>query len=136
MKWYMKVLQQFSNFTGRARRSEYWYFVLFNLIFSGVAMVIDNLLGTTIKMEGLTGLEGVSQSLPYGYIYLLYSLVMFIPGLAVAVRRLHDAGKSGWMLLVVLIPLIGAIWILVLMFTDSQPGVNKWGPNPKEVEAA
>ena len=71
--------------------------------------------------------------LPYGYVNLLYSLVVFIPGLAVAVRRLHDVGKSGWFFLIVLIPLVGAIWLLVLFFTDSQPGMNKYGPNPKGI---
>jgi uncharacterized membrane protein YhaH (DUF805 family) len=121
MNWYLKVLKQYADFSGRARRSEYWYFVLFNMIFAIVAVVLDNILGTAI--------EGVG----YGPIYGLYALAVLVPGLAVAVRRLHDVGKSGWMFLIVLIPLIGAIWLLVLFFTDSQPGTNKWGPNPKEI---
>lgn len=127
MKWYLKVLKDFGNFRGRARRSEYWYFVLFNIIFAIVAMVLDNVLGTTFKIEGTT--------IPYGYIYLLYALVVIIPGLAVAVRRLHDVGKSGWFFLIVLIPLIGSIWLLVLFLTEGKPGDNKWGPNPKDVPA-
>jgi uncharacterized membrane protein YhaH (DUF805 family) len=57
---------------------------------------------------------------------------MFVPGLAVLVRRLHDVGKSGWMYFIALIPIIGAIWLLVLLFTDSQQGDNNWGANPKE----
>lgn len=126
MNYYWKVLQNYATFTGRARRSEYWYFVLFNVIFAIVAMVIDNVMGTTMQL-------GYGVALPYGYVYLLYSLAVFIPGLAVMVRRLHDVGKSGWMFLVALIPLIGAIWLLVLLFTDSQVGDNKWGPNPKMV---
>jgi uncharacterized membrane protein YhaH (DUF805 family) len=126
MKWYLKVLSNYATFSGRARRSEFWFFVLFNMIFAVLAMGIDNVLGTTIKM-------GYGVSLPYGYIYLLYALIVFIPGLAVAVRRLHDIGKSGWMYFVILIPIIGAIWLLVLFFTDSQVGSNKWGENPKEV---
>jgi len=125
MKWYLKVLKDFGNFRGRARRSEYWYFVLFNVIFAFVAMGLDNALGTTFKIEDVP--------FPYGYIYLLYTLVVIIPGLAVAVRRLHDVGKSGWFLLIALIPLIGSIWLLVLFFTDGQPGENKWGPNPKSI---
>lgn len=125
MKWYLKVLKDFGNFRGRARRSEYWFFVLFNVIFAFVAMGLDNALGTTIKIEEV--------AIPYGYIYLLYTLVVIIPGLAVAVRRLHDVGKSGWFLLIALIPLIGSIWLLVLFFTDGQPGENKWGPNPKSI---
>lgn len=120
MKWYLKVLNQYADFKGRARRTEYWTFVLFNVIFSIVAMIIDNVLGTAI--------EGVG----YGPVYGLYVLALLIPGLAVAVRRLHDVGKSGWMLLVAFIPLIGAIWLLILFFTDSNPGDNKYGPNPKE----
>jgi uncharacterized membrane protein YhaH (DUF805 family) len=126
MKWYLKVLNNYATFSGRARRSEFWFFALFNMIFSIVAMGLDNVLGTTLNM-------GYEVSLPYGYIYLLYSLVTFIPSLAVAVRRLHDVGKSGWMYFIVLIPIIGAIWLLVLFFTDSQVGSNKWGENPKEV---
>ncbi len=121
MNYYLKVLQNYATFTGRARRSEYWYFVLFNGIFSIVAMILDNVLG--IALEGIG----------YGPLYGLYLLAMLIPGLAVVVRRLHDVGKSGWMYFIVLIPIIGAIWILVLLITDSQVGSNKWGENPKEV---
>ena len=121
MNYYLKVLQNYATFSGRARRSEYWYFVLFNMIFAIVAFVLDNVFGTAI--EG-----GV-----YGLIYGLYLLAVWLPGLAVAVRRLHDIGKSGWMFLIGLIPLIGPIWLLVLFCTDSQQGTNKWGENPKEI---
>jgi len=69
----------------------------------------------------------------YGYIYLFYALAVFIPGLAVAVRRLHDISKSGWYLLILLIPLAGAIWMIVLMCTDSVFGPNKYGLNPKGI---
>jgi len=131
MKWYLEVLKKYATFNGRARRSEFWFFMLFNMIFAIVAMGIDNVLGTTFKM----GVEGLEVPLPYGYIYLLYVLAVFIPGLAVAVRRLHDVGKSGWMYFIVLIPIIGSIWLLVLFFTDSQVGSNKWGENPKEVSS-
>ena len=128
MKWYLKVLNNFATFSGRARRSEFWFFALFNMIFALVAMGIDNVLGTTLKM-------GYGVSLPYGYLYLVYVLAVLIPGLAFAVRRLHDVGKSGWMYFIVLIPIIGSIWLLVLFFTDSEVGSNKWGENPKEVAA-
>lgn len=121
MNWYLKVLKQYADFSGRARRKEYWMFALFNLIFSIVAMILDNILGIAI--------DGVG----YGPLYGLYILAVLIPGLAVAVRRLHDVGKSGWMILIALIPLIGAIWLLVLMVTDSNPGENQYGQNPKEV---
>jgi len=121
MNWYLKVLKQYADFSGRARRKEYWMFVLFNMIFAIVAMILDNVLG--IAMEGIG----------YGPLYGLYVLAVLIPGLAVAVRRLHDVVKSGWMFLIVLIPLVGAIWLLVLFCTDGQQGSNKWGQNPKEV---
>ncbi|WP_194767230.1 DUF805 domain-containing protein [Tamlana sp. I1] len=117
MNWYLKVLKDYANFKGRARRKEYWMFVLFNVIFSIIASILDSLLGTLNEYGGA--------------ISLLYSLVVFIPGLAVTVRRLHDVGKSGWMFFIILIPLIGTIWLLVLLVTDSKPGTNEWGPNPK-----
>ena len=78
-------------------------------------------------------LSGLAMDgLRYGLIYVLYVLATLVPALAVAVRRLHDIGKSGWMLLIVLIPIVGAIWLLVLLFTDSNAGTNEFGPNPKE----
>ena len=128
MNYYLKVLQNYATFSGRARRSEFWYFALFNMIFAILAMVLDRVLGTTFEI-------GYGVKSPYGYIYLLYVLVLFIPGLAVSVRRLHDVGKSGWMYLIVLIPIIGAIWLLVLFFTDSNTESNKWGENPKNTSS-
>jgi uncharacterized membrane protein YhaH (DUF805 family) len=121
MEWYLKVLKNYAGFTGRARRKEFWMFVLFNMIFAIVAVILDNILGTAIKDIG------------YGLIYILYVLAVLIPGLAVVVRRLHDVGKSGWFILIALIPIVGGIWLIVLYCTDSDPGVNKYGPNPKEV---
>ena len=120
MEWYLKVLEQYSDFSGRARRKEYWMFFLFNMIFAFIAAILDNMLGTA----GVSG---------YGVLYVIYSFAVFIPGLAVTVRRLHDVGKSGWMIFVVLIPLIGPIWLLVLSLTDSSPGENEYGANPKEI---
>jgi|TARA_B110000908_G_scaffold135210_1_gene159943 uncharacterized membrane protein YhaH (DUF805 family) len=121
MNWYLKVLKQYADFNGRARRKEYWMFVLFNTIFSILAMIFDNVFGIAI--------EGIG----YGPIYLLYVLAMMIPSLAVAVRRLHDVGKSGWMILISLIPIIGGIWLLVLFVTDGNLGENEHGANPKEM---
>ena len=106
MNWYFTAFKNYANFSGRARRKEYWLFVLFNIIFSFVAMIIDNILGIAIDGMG------------YGPLYLLYSLLVFIPGLAVSIRRLHDIGKSGSMIFIAFIPLVGAIWLLVLMMTD------------------
>ncbi|MEJ2544990.1 MAG: DUF805 domain-containing protein [Calditrichaceae bacterium] len=119
MSWYIQVLKKYAVFSGRARRKEYWMFVLFNIIFLIVAAILDNILGTAI--------EGVG----YGLFYFLYSLAVLIPALAVAVRRLHDTGKSGWMILIVLIPIVGAIWLLVLMILEGNAGENKYGPSPK-----
>jgi len=95
----------------------------YGLFFFLVVMILDNVLGTAIEEVG------------YGLFYILYALAVLIPGLAVTVRRLHDVGKSGWMYLIVFIPIIGAIWLLVLTVTDSNPGDNQYGPNPKEIVA-
>ena len=124
MNWYLAVLKKYAEFNGRARRTEYWMFVLFNIIFALAAMLIDNVLGLTFG------------AFPYGFLYVTYVLVTLIPALAVSVRRLHDVGKRGWMILVVLIPIVGGIWLFVLMLMDSQAGNNEYGPNPKEVAAA
>ncbi|WP_431127408.1 DUF805 domain-containing protein [Flagellimonas flava] len=117
MNWYLKVLKQYADFKGRARRSEYWMFTLFNIIFSGIAVSLDNAIG--LAQMGV------------GPIYGLYALAMLIPGLAVAVRRLHDVGKKGAMLFVVLIPVIGSLWLLFLLVKDSDPNENAYGANPK-----
>ncbi len=130
MQWYLKVVRDnYANFTGRARRKEYWMFALFNVIFAVVALIVDNILGTTFKF----GIGNYTTNLPYGWIYLLYDLAILIPGLAVCVRRLHDIGKSGWWLFIILIPIVGAIWLLVLACTDGNPGNNIYGPSPKAV---
>ena len=94
-------------------------FILFNIIFAFLAALIDNIVGTA------------SPELGYGLFYIVYGLAVFIPGLAVTVRRLHDVGKSGWMYFIILIPIIGIIWFIILMVKDSEPGSNKWGENPK-----
>jgi uncharacterized membrane protein YhaH (DUF805 family) len=122
LQWYKKVVfDNYANFNGRARRSEYWYFALMNLIILVVAAVLDNVLGLTFG------------ALPYGWLYLLFALAVFIPGLAVAVRRLHDVGKSGWFYFIVLIPIVGAIWLLVLFCTEGERGENQYGADPKAI---
>lgn len=118
MNWYLEVLKKYAVFSGRARRKEYWMFVLFNLIFAIAAMIIDNVLGLAIKDVG------------YGPFYILYSLATLIPGLAVSVRRLHDIGKSGWYLLMGLIPCVGGIILLVFMATEGDGGENEFGADP------
>lgn len=114
MNYYLAVLKKYAVFSGRATRAEYWYFVLFNLIAQLVLMIVDGLLSIA-SFDILTS---------------IYVLAVFIPSLAVAVRRLHDTNRSGWMILIGLIPLIGGIWLLVLMVLDSTAD-NQYGPNPK-----
>ena len=121
MSYYLKVLRQYVDFKGRARRAEYWNFVLFSTLISIVLTLID------IYGLGTNPLAGES-----GMIGNLYSLAVLLPTLGVLARRLHDVGKSGWFFLIILIPLIGFIWLLILLFRDSQQGENKWGPSPKE----
>ncbi|MEL6629268.1 MAG: DUF805 domain-containing protein [Bacteroidota bacterium] len=118
MNYYLDVLRNYATFTGRARRSEYWNFVLFNVIISAVLGGID---AAILGAEPGTGFLGS-----------IYQLFVFIPGVAVAVRRLHDTGRSGWWYLLVLIPIIGWIALIVFYFQDSEPGENQYGPNPKE----
>jgi uncharacterized membrane protein YhaH (DUF805 family) len=116
MNYYLTVLKRYTQFDGRAQRAEYWYFFLFN------TLIAISLSVFTIMVRDESNVLGS-----------LYTLAVLIPGIAVSIRRLHDVGKSGWMLLISFIPIIGAIWLLVLMVTDSNPGDNKYGPNPKAV---
>jgi len=120
MNWYLTVIKKYATFSGRARRKEYWMFFLFNIIFSIAAIVLDNVLGIAIGSVG------------YGPIYILYVLAVLLPSLAVSVRRLHDVGKSGWYLFITLIPIIGAILLLIKICSDGTPGENQYGSNPKE----
>jgi len=121
MNWYLEVLKKYAVFSGRARRKEYWYFVLFNIIISIVLTIIDVVVGSMSPEAGIGLISGI------------YSLAVLLPSLAVAVRRLHDTSRSGWWLLLLLIPLIGAIVIIVFLATDSKPEENQYGPNPKSV---
>ncbi|MDR2233424.1 MAG: DUF805 domain-containing protein [Tannerella sp.] len=149
MNWFLNVLKHYADFSGRARRKEYWMFLLFSVIFSvvwyfvlsllfivvNVGASIDDLLigGYMMSHVDIFGDGGAASSfLGANYtIQASYLTIMLLPGLAVAVRRLHDTGKSGLMLLVGLIPLAGAIWLLVLMLAEGQPDANKYGANPK-----
>jgi uncharacterized membrane protein YhaH (DUF805 family) len=124
MNWYLTVLKKYTTFSGRARRKEYWMFVLFNMIFIFAIMIVGVIPGSVSKNEGYMYF-GVA-------LYYLYALAVFIPSLAVSIRRLHDVGESGWFLLLSFIPLIGAIALLVKFCTDGTPGVNQYGANPKE----
>ena len=115
------VFQKYATFSGRARRSEYWYFTLFNTLISSALSV----LGRNIFGDG-------SSTNIFTILASLYSLAVFLPALAVTWRRLHDVGKSGANYFWVLLPVIGWIMLIVWLCRDSQPGENQYGPNPKE----
>jgi uncharacterized membrane protein YhaH (DUF805 family) len=124
LSWYLEALKKYAVFSGRSRRMEYWYFVLFNIIVSIVLGAIDGLLlGTLDSGMGVGLLSGI------------YSLAVLIPTLAVTVRRLHDIDRSGWWILIGLVPLIGAIVLLVFALLEGTPGDNQYGPNPKGATA-
>jgi uncharacterized membrane protein YhaH (DUF805 family) len=113
VEWYLDGLKQYAVFSGRARRKAYWMFALVNII---IAVVLG-------IFEGMVGGPGV--------VGVLYCLAVLIPNIAVSIRRLHDTDRSGWWLLIGLIPLIGSIILLVFMAQEGQPGPNQYGPNPK-----
>ncbi|MGW3289388.1 DUF805 domain-containing protein [Streptomyces sp. NPDC001002] len=117
MSWFIEALKKYAVFSGRARRKEYWNFALF----VGIIYVVLLVIALASKQSALLGLVG------------LFYLGVLIPSLAVGVRRLHDTGRSGWWLLFGIVPIAGPITLLVFMCSDSAPGANQYGPNPKEV---
>jgi uncharacterized membrane protein YhaH (DUF805 family) len=125
MQWYLKVLRQYADFTGRARRTEFWMFVLFNVLISIVLRIVDNLI--------FGNSSGVSGGGPLG---LLYSLAVLLPSIAVSARRLHDIGRSGWWQLIAIIPIIGWILVIVWYATAGRTEPNQWGANPKAESGA
>lgn len=129
MEWMLLPLKRYADFSGRSRRKEYWMFFLFNL---GVALVLNIVLGGAI----LSGDEGGAAMGGAGVIViLLYVLLTFIPGLAVTVRRFHDQDKSGWMVLLALVPLVGSVILIVFMCLEGTRGANRFGPDPKAEDA-
>ena len=116
MRHFTTVILNYLNIKGRASRSQYWYFVLFHIIFTFAAIGIDFSQGLFILYRDT-----------FGPFYLTYSLWTLIPSLTASVRRLHDVGKSGWFLLISLIPLIGAIWLLIVLCKSSEVSENKYG---------
>ncbi|WP_370409633.1 DUF805 domain-containing protein [Streptomyces fradiae] len=112
MNWYLDAFKKYATFSGRARRQAFWMFFLFNFIFSAVASILDSVLGITLISP-------------------IYVLAVLIPYLAVAVRRLHDTGRSGWWLLISLIPLVGFIILIVFWASEGEQQHNAHGPNPK-----
>ena len=129
MEWYLKVMRDnYTNFSGRARRKEYWMFSLVYVIILTGCTVLDNVLGTVFMMDA--GPLG-EISMGYGWAYTICGLLHFIPGMALGVRRLHDLGKSGWFYLILLIPFIGVAWLLIIFCFEGKKEDNKYGPNPK-----
>ena len=113
MKYWVECWKKYATFSGRARRKEYWMFVLFNMLIALGIQIIEAVLGTGGLLGGL------------------YSLAVLLPGWAVFTRRMHDIGKSGWWWMIGLVPVVGAIVLLIFMCRDGQPGDNVYGPNPK-----
>ena len=120
MNYYLSVLKKYAVFNGRARRKEYWMFTLFSVIISIIFSIIDKSLNLYISQN-----MGILSS--------IYSLAVFLPSLGVGVRRLHDTNRSGWWLLIGLIPVIGAIVLIVFFCQYSSPGENSYGTNPKTI---
>lgn len=120
MEWYTEVLKKYAVFSGRARRKEYWIFTLVSVVITIILRIIDDKLRLVVRSNDWGILSGI------------YALIVLIPSLAVSVRRLHDTGRSGWWLLINLIPCVGPLIVLIFMVQDSQPGANQYGPNPKD----
>jgi len=119
MDYYLKVLKNYAVFEGRARRKEYWLFLLFNILILIVLSILDQILGT------------FDSETKKGFISSVYSLAVIIPSIAVSIRRLHDTDKTGWWLLLNLIPLFGSLVLLIFFISDSQRETNRFGVNPK-----
>jgi len=113
MNWYIETWKKYAVFAGRAGRKEYWYFVLFNLLANILLTII-----AAISSKAGGALLGI------------YTLAVFLPGLASSVRRLHDTNRSGWWLLITLVPAIGPLVLLIFMVQGSQPNENQYGPVP------
>lgn len=118
MSWFIAATKNYATFSGRARRSEYWYFVLFYLIIIILLAAIDGIIGTFSQRGGIGVFSG------------LFALGMFIPAIAVTVRRLHDSDRSGWWFLIGFIPLVGGLILLVFCVLESTAGENRFGDNP------
>ena len=120
MDWYFEVLRKYSVFEGRARRTEYWFFVLFNTLIQIGLVVLDVIAGTFRVDNGVGLLSGI------------YSLAVLVPSFAVLARRLHDTDRSGWGILIGIVPLLGAIVLLIFALFEGDPGENRFGASPKE----
>lgn len=116
------VLSKYVTFSGRARRSEYWYWVLFVFLLGVVANILDAVFG--LHAYNANGVR-------FGWIAVIVSALVFLPSIAVTMRRLHDTGRSGWWWLVSAVCCIGSILLFFFCLGDSNPGANQYGANPK-----
>jgi len=149
MEWYLKVLSNYLNFKGRARRKEYWMFILYNIIFSIIIILVENMLDWNFHIS-----VGELPEVKVGIVSTIYSLLILIPSLAVMTRRLHDIGKSGLWIFILFAPYLSFIFyfniqifngvysfltvisyfiFIRFLLTNSSPGTNKYGENPKEI---
>jgi len=139
MEWMLLPLRRYAQFSGRSRRKEFWYFVLFLFIVSFILTIIDSALGlggsTTREFDRTATGISAGYYTSGGLLTGLFALATLIPNLAVAVRRLHDTDRSGWWILLSFLPLIGWIVLLVFYLTDGTRGPNRFGPDPKESPA-
>ena len=119
MSWFIIALKKYAVFSGRARRAEFWYYTLFVCLVSIVLMLLDSVLGLGKTLGGL------------GVLGTIFAVATLLPSLAVTARRLHDTGRSGWWMLIDLVPLIGIIVLVVFLVQEGQPGENHYGPDPK-----
>ena len=133
MNWYVKALKQYVDFSGRARRREYWMFVLVNVVIVIVLSVIDTLLGTG-GFRATAGGGSFYAANSLGLLSGLYTLAVLLPSIAVTVRRLHDTDRSGWWILLGFIPIIGGNILLVFYVLEGTRGPNRFGPDPKAIE--
>jgi uncharacterized membrane protein YhaH (DUF805 family) len=122
MEWYTGVLKKYVEFSGRARRKEFWMFTLISVIISIVLGIIDRIIGTDFN----NGSNGVISS--------IYSLLVLLPSLGVGVRRLHDTNRSGWWWLIGLVPCVGFIVLIVFWAQEGNAGPNQYGEDPKGAE--
>ena len=120
MNYYSICLSKFADFSGRARRREYWTFALVNCLIAMLLLIL--------------GLAFGEDSPASNIMVTIFYLIMLVPNLSVSVRRLHDIGKSGWYMFLSLIPLIGGLILLIWSLMDSEPGENQYGKNPKDEE--
>ena len=129
MEWMLLPLRRYAEFSGRSRRKEFWLFFLFQFLVSAAIGIVFG----RPSYEQYGGFFGFSTSLtgPGGVVQNLFGLAMFIPSLAVSVRRLHDIDRSGWFLLLLLVPILGWFTLLVMYCLDGNRGYNRFGPDPK-----